>query len=140
VPVFAGAPEEIRTPDPQIRRLRPSADFVDKFCKPNPISITGHQQVSTPFANRRTSGFQAGPVMMTNDSVDQTGAPTSFQLMPTATARAMRGVPEPIDTQRISPLVALSGHIPVIAASEIILVAARTPPVKQRQLQRNGVA
>ena len=48
-----GAPEEIRTPDPQIRRLRPGVEKPANFCKPDAFGTLKHQRVSPSFANRQ---------------------------------------------------------------------------------------
>lgn len=47
-----GAPERIRTSDPQIRRLGQSFEFIHLFCQLTPKAATKYQWVSTPFANR----------------------------------------------------------------------------------------
>jgi hypothetical protein len=47
-----GAPEEIRTPDPQIRRLPPYDKKSRDFCKPHAFGPLRHQWFSCPFANR----------------------------------------------------------------------------------------
>ena len=43
---FPGAPEEIRTPDPQIRRLTPFAEKSGDFCKPSVFGTLKYQRVS----------------------------------------------------------------------------------------------
>jgi hypothetical protein len=55
-----GAPEEIRTPDPQIRSLNPNFDPAAKNRKPRQIRPECDQWVSTPNANRANGG--GGPV------------------------------------------------------------------------------
>src|SRR6476469_6462043 len=52
-PVFqrGGAPEEIRTPDPQICRLTPSIEVSMIFCKPDTISALENQKLNPPFVN-----------------------------------------------------------------------------------------
>src|SRR5262245_42569300 len=47
-----GAPEEIRTPDPQIRSLGQPIDPTDFYCKPNTKSGIMHQWVGRSFANQ----------------------------------------------------------------------------------------
>jgi hypothetical protein len=49
----SGAPEEIRTPDPQIRSLGFPADLDEYFRKPDPKAGVRDQGVSTPSANRK---------------------------------------------------------------------------------------
>jgi len=50
--IVGGAPEEIRTPDPQIRSLTPFVEKPANFCKPGAFSHLAHQWVSAPIANR----------------------------------------------------------------------------------------
>jgi hypothetical protein len=47
-----GAPEEIRTPDPQIRSLDPFVDPTSFSCKPDSNSALTLQGVRSPSANR----------------------------------------------------------------------------------------
>ena len=47
----SGAPEEIRTPDPQIRSLSPSAENSADFCKPDAFRPLSRQRVKPAFAN-----------------------------------------------------------------------------------------
>ena len=58
---YIGAPEEIRTPDPQIRSLRPVVEFSRLRCKPTPKPATDNQSVSHRFANRRDGKPKAAP-------------------------------------------------------------------------------
>jgi hypothetical protein len=53
-PVFqrGGAPEEIRTPDPQIRSLRQNAEIARDSCKPASFEDTTDQRVRCACANR----------------------------------------------------------------------------------------
>src|SRR4051794_27251534 len=55
VPVFQrdGAPEEIRTPDPQIRSLRQNAEIARDSCKPACFEDTTDQRVRCACANRQ---------------------------------------------------------------------------------------
>jgi hypothetical protein len=56
--VTCGAPEEIRTPDPQIRRLVASVDPPQDYCKPDALGTLKYQRVSPSVANRKSaSGF-----------------------------------------------------------------------------------
>ncbi|MBR1277471.1 hypothetical protein [Bradyrhizobium sp. AUGA SZCCT0283] len=48
-----GAPEEIRTPDPQIRSLKWRVDSPQHFCKPGPKPYTAHQRVAPAVANQK---------------------------------------------------------------------------------------
>jgi endogenous inhibitor of DNA gyrase (YacG/DUF329 family) len=70
-----GAPEEIRTPDPQIRSLNSRLDSAAKNCKPKPFRPECDQGLSRPIANRNqdTCG----------------GPPGSKELSPTSRARAL---------------------------------------------------
>jgi predicted GIY-YIG superfamily endonuclease len=56
VPDFTGAPERIRTADPQIRRLRPVVENPTDFCKPDAIGTLRRQRVRPSFANRQGEG------------------------------------------------------------------------------------
>ena len=65
---YGGAPEEIRTPDPQIRRLAASVEPKQDFCKPDASRPLSDQRVKPPFANRtrtlvapRTKAEHAAP-------------------------------------------------------------------------------
>jgi hypothetical protein len=49
---ISGAPEEIRTPDPQIRSLDPFVDPTSFSCKPDSNSALTLQGVRSPSANR----------------------------------------------------------------------------------------
>jgi hypothetical protein len=49
---MAGAPEEIRTPDPQIRSLALCFDPAQFFCKLEAKADIAHQYVNWSFANR----------------------------------------------------------------------------------------
>jgi len=49
--LYSGAPEEIRTPDPQIRSLDQFTDLARFSCKPSVKARTRCQRVSYPFAN-----------------------------------------------------------------------------------------
>jgi hypothetical protein len=49
----SGAPEEIRTPDPQIRRLAASVEPKQDFCKSDASHPLSDQRVKPPFANRK---------------------------------------------------------------------------------------
>jgi hypothetical protein len=56
-----GAPEEIRTPDPQIRSLGECVDLTRISCKPGQKPPIARQLVSCRFANRASrSPFQTG--------------------------------------------------------------------------------
>jgi hypothetical protein len=50
---ITGAPEEIRTPDPQIRSLRSATESLRIFCKPTPKPAPDNQSVSPCFANQK---------------------------------------------------------------------------------------
>ena len=60
----SGAPEEIRTPDPQIRRLTPSVEPSQDFCKPDASRRLSDQRVSLLFANRRAATWRSTPHAM----------------------------------------------------------------------------
>ena len=78
--IVGGAPEEIRTPDPQIRRLTPFVEKPANFCKPGAFSHLAHQRVSAPIANRERAPRLRCPDLKSRAS----DAPR-----PTARARAL---------------------------------------------------
>ena len=51
--VLGGAPGRIRTSDPQIRSLSPSAENSADFCKPDAFRPLSRQRVKPAFANRK---------------------------------------------------------------------------------------
>jgi hypothetical protein len=58
---FIGAPEEIRTPDPQIRSLNFKLDSAAKNCKPKRFRPECDQGLSSPIANRNQDTRGAPP-------------------------------------------------------------------------------
>jgi hypothetical protein len=67
---LTGAPEAIRTPDPQIRRLTPSIETATDFCKPDTISAIENQKLSPLFANHGTAtATQFAPLPSNANSV-----------------------------------------------------------------------
>jgi len=55
-----GAPEEIRTPDPQIRRLVQQPKKLGLFSKPPKFSALKYQWVTARFANRKADSIRSG--------------------------------------------------------------------------------
>jgi hypothetical protein len=56
-----GAPEEIRTPDPQIRSLDACFEIKEENCKLRLIRVKGGQWVSSPSANRKSHAREGPP-------------------------------------------------------------------------------